>query len=113
MKAALSSPEKESEPYINMNALVCLPPGCEQKTIRGLITVTITLKYLNVERDQINFRCKLWGREGDYILFPKTEENQFVLQMTIRSSFQVLSKYMRDMEILCVECLTTNSKPIN
>lgn len=33
--------------------------------------------------------------------------------MTIRSSFEVLSKYIRDMEILCVECLTTNSKPIN
>jgi len=72
MKSTLSPSDKDyAGNKISLKELVCLPPGCDRQAVKGLLIISIHLKYLNIEREQIDLRCRLWGREGDYIMFSK------------------------------------------
>ena len=35
---------------ISLKELVCLPPGCDRQAVKGLLIISIHLKYLNIER---------------------------------------------------------------
>lgn len=51
MKADLNAYHREQYiEKIKLSSLVCLPPGCEQQSIKGILTITINIKYLDAER---------------------------------------------------------------
>lgn len=63
--------DQHTQKVIDSQEVASIPPGCDKQNITGLLTIRINMQYLNTFREKTALRCKLWGREGDYLHFKK------------------------------------------
>lgn len=97
---------------IDVESLVSVPPGCQKLKVTGVLTLHLKVQYINKINSRLLFKTKLWGREEEDLVFSRLDESEAVLNLSIRSTIDNLSKYFSDMGVMCIECFISNKEEL-